>query len=106
MSDVVVNIDVLKADAEDIWEDASERLITAKNAWPEIATPDFSDAFTGSAIAAAYETAKESLGSYLDGGSKEFLRFEEKLLRTAIVYGESHGMSAAEIAALEAEIDG
>lgn len=106
MSDVVVNIDVMTADAEDVWEDASERLVTAKNAWPAIATPDFSGPFDAAAIAAAYETAKESLGAYLDGGSEEFLRFEEKLLRAAIVYGESHGMSAAEIAALKAEIDG
>jgi len=106
MSDVVVNIDVMTTDAEDVWEDASERLVAAKAAWPDIATPDFSGPFDASAIAAAYQTAKESIGSYLDGGSKEFLRFEERLLRAAIIYGESHGMSAAEIAALEAEIDG
>lgn len=106
MSDVIVNIEVLTDDAENIWEDASERLLAAKAAWPTIATPDFSGPFDASAIAEAYQTAKNAITSYLDGGSDEFLRFEEKLLRASIVYGESHGMSAAEIAALEAEING
>lgn len=106
MSDVVVDIDVLTGDAEGVWEDASQRLTAAKEAWPDIATPDFSAPFGAAAIAEAYRSARQSLSAYLDGGSEEFLRFEEKLLRAAIVYGQAHEMTAAEIAALEAEIDG
>ncbi|MBA8815041.1 hypothetical protein FHX48_000093 [Microbacterium halimionae] len=105
MSDVVVNIDVITDDAENMWEDASERLIDAKGALPEIATPDFSSAFDAAALSAAYNGAVKALSAYLDGGSTEFLKFEKNLLEAAIVYGEAHGMTDAEIAALEGEID-
>ena len=105
MSDVVVDIDVMTDDAETVWQAASDQVLAMKKALPSIAAPDFSIAFDYAAMSVAYYEATVALGEYLDGGSLEFLTFEKRLLEAAIIYGESHGMTAAEISKLEAEID-
>lgn len=105
MSDVIIDPEAMAADAEDVWERASDRVLAIKDAIPTIATPDFSLVFDASAIAASYRTLVAALESYLDGGSTEFLRFEKKLLEAVIIYGEAQGLTQAEIAALEKEID-
>ncbi|NTV38801.1 MAG: hypothetical protein HGA51_02425, partial [Demequinaceae bacterium] len=96
---------VMTDDAENVWEDASEKVLAMKKALPSIVTHDFSIAFDCGALSVAYREATAMLGDYLDGGSVEFLTFEKRLLEAAIIYGESHGMTAKEIAKLEAEID-
>lgn len=106
MSDeVIVNLDVLKEDAENVWEAASDALTSLKQGFPRISAPDYCLWFDPNAMDAAYRSAVQGLMDYLAGGSHEFLEFEKRLLQAAIIYGESHGMSAADIAALEAEID-
>lgn len=106
MSDeVIVNLDVLKADAENVWEEASDRLVSLRDEFPVIASPDYCLWFDPTSMDSAYRRAVRGLRAYLSGGSHEFLEFEKRLLEAAIIYGESHGMSAADIAALEAEID-
>ena len=106
VNEVVINIDVMTDDAEQVWEDASDRLLAAKAAIPEIATPDFSRPFGAPELAAAYSEAAARLGRYLEQGSDEFLLFERRLLMAVKIYGEAHEMSAAQIAALEAEMVG
>ena len=99
MNDVVIKPEIMTNDAERVWQNASKAAI------PQILTADFSLVFDCFALASSYQKATTSLGDFLDGGSIEFLRFEKKLLEAVIIYGESHGMSESEIAALEAEID-
>ena len=105
MNDVVIKPEIMTNDAERVWQNASSQMEKIKAAIPQILTADFSLVFDCFALASSYQKAITSLGDFLDGGSIEFLRFEKKLLEAVIIYGESHGMSESEIAALEAEID-
>lgn len=105
MSDAVIDIDVMTDDAENVWEEASERVLGMKRSLPDIASSDFSLPFDYSVMSRAYCDAVAELGDYLEGGSVEFLTFEKRLLEAAVIYGESHGMTADEIAKLEAEIE-
>lgn len=105
MSDVTCNLDVLKDDAENVWEDASEKLLAMKASIPTISTFSFSLPFGAAELSELYANWSEAIGSYISGGSDEFLRFEKVLLLSAIEYGKAHGMSLEEIKALESEID-
>jgi len=105
MGDVIVDVDVLTEDAESVWQAASDSMVGMKGALPVLKVSDFSLPFDCFSLSEAYSAAIQALQSYIDGGSTEFLRFEKNLLDAVIIYGESHGMSADDIAALEAEID-
>lgn len=105
MSLVNFNYEVLKNDAENIWEDASEKLLAIKAAIPEIETSDFSLPFGAVELSQLFTTWREGLGEYLSGGSNEFLRFEKILLLAAIDYAETHSFSVEEINTLKGEID-
>ncbi|MGX5696356.1 hypothetical protein ACWKWP_09175 [Agromyces soli] len=105
MNDVVIDPEVMTRDAEEVWQTASDRVRAMATAPHALAVGDFGFAFDMFTLHSAYTANLESLSSYLEGASAEFLRFEERLLQAVIIYGESHGLSQQEIAALEKEID-
>lgn len=99
------NYDVVKNDAENVWEHASEQLLAIKSAIPELKESDFSLPFGAAEISQLFADWRQGLADYLSGGSDEFLQFEKILLLAAIEYAKEQQYSLEEIKALESEID-
>ncbi|QIM17666.1 hypothetical protein G7066_01215 [Leucobacter coleopterorum] len=72
MSGVECNIDVLKDDAKNVWEHASKKTLSMKEAIPTISVQDFSIAFDASELSQLFVGWREDLGQYLSGVVKSF----------------------------------
>ena len=102
---VVINGAVLEKAAEAVWQAGADSLKGMSDALPVIAAPDFSVIPGGQEAAKLYETARQALADYIDGGRDEFLTFEHLLLQTAITYGKSHGATVEDITRMEKELE-
>ena len=103
--EAIVNTAVLEADAEKLWEAASATMRSAGQKVPAVPVSAFGFVPGMEKAGSLYEKSRQALKKYCEGGGTEFHHFEALLLRTIIVYKQSHGASQAEIDRLTGMID-
>lgn len=102
--EVIVDPDLLEADAEEYWQAGADELAAMEKAIPVVAATDFSAIPRAQEAAQAYLAASGALAEYIRGGVGEYLAFEHALLESALEYERAHEGSRADIARLLAEL--
>jgi hypothetical protein len=103
-NEVIIDGDVLEADAEGVWQKGSDTLLAMADAIPDIAAADFSGVAGGPDAAKLYHSARQALGTYIRSGAEEFLSFEERLLRTLLVYAEAARLTQEDVQRIRTEL--
>jgi hypothetical protein len=104
---VDVDPDALRADANESWQAWSLKLADLKSSIDALAyaRPDFALLPGAGEVFSAFETAKDTLRTYIETGEEIFEGFARALLDTAIDYMEAEGDAQSEIDQVEREME-
>lgn len=102
-----VDPDALRTDANESWQVWSQKLAELKTSIDTLSysRPDFAIMPGSGEVFAAFETATQTLRTYIETGEEIFEGFARALLDSAIIYMEAEGDAQSEIDAVEREME-